>query len=297
MRLRHIEIFHAVYVSGSVNRAAKSLNVSQPTVSKVLRHAEGQLGFELFHRESGRIFPSENGKLLFQQILPVFEQINELKKYAAMLASKRIGQLRLAMTPAFSLEIIPKVIAKFARKHSDISIELEISNTYEISKAVLNQAADLGLIMEAVSAPGLSVRTIGTTRFVCVSQNSVALSPGPVSMMTLIDKPLIQLNAKSSLGQMLNTRIDKLWGWYPKTQIVAETYHLAKHLAAQGAGFAIVDKITALSGGSDGLSIRQVDDLDPININLIHRTSDPLIGYKAEFCDQIQEALSDPLLR
>ena len=53
MNLRHIEIFHAVYVNGSVSAAARALNVSQPSVSKTLRHAESLLGFVggvfLFH--------------------------------------------------------------------------------------------------------------------------------------------------------------------------------------------------------------------------------------------------------
>ncbi|WP_300535865.1 LysR family transcriptional regulator, partial [Sphingosinicella sp.] len=37
MNLRHIEIFHAVYSNGSVSAAARALNVSQPSVTKVLR--------------------------------------------------------------------------------------------------------------------------------------------------------------------------------------------------------------------------------------------------------------------
>ena len=45
MNLRHIEIFHAVYVDGSVSAAARALNVSQLSVSKMLRHAESLLGF------------------------------------------------------------------------------------------------------------------------------------------------------------------------------------------------------------------------------------------------------------
>jgi DNA-binding transcriptional LysR family regulator len=50
VRLRHIEVFQAVYSSGSVTRAAEILNVSQPSVSKVLAHAEQQLGYALFDR-------------------------------------------------------------------------------------------------------------------------------------------------------------------------------------------------------------------------------------------------------
>jgi DNA-binding transcriptional LysR family regulator len=57
MRLRHIEIFHAVYTTGSITNAAKLLYVSQPSVSKVLAHAELQLGFQLFKRAKGKLIP------------------------------------------------------------------------------------------------------------------------------------------------------------------------------------------------------------------------------------------------
>ena len=59
MRLRHIEIFHAIYTTGSITNAAKILHVSQPSVSKVLSHAEMQLGFNLFDRVKGRLIPTE----------------------------------------------------------------------------------------------------------------------------------------------------------------------------------------------------------------------------------------------
>ena len=45
MRLRHVEIFHAVLTTGSLTGAARMLNISQPAASKVLQHAEQQLGF------------------------------------------------------------------------------------------------------------------------------------------------------------------------------------------------------------------------------------------------------------
>ena len=291
MRLRHIEIFHAVYVTGSVSGAAKALNVSQPTVSKVLKHAESQLGFELFHRQKGRIFPTEKGELLFQQTLPVFEQISELRKYAAMLASTRIGQLRIAMTPAFSLEIIPKVLADFAQSHTDVSIEVETLHALEISKAVSNRAVDLGLLLEAREAPGLTIETVGMSEFVCVAPQKFKLPKGAVQTRELAEFPLIELNAKSPIGQMLSHRLNDAWGNRPENQIIAETYHLAKRLAAQGAGVAIVDKITAVSGHSEGLSVHAISDLEPIKIHLIHRSNDPLVGYRADFLELLKREI------
>ena len=58
MRLRHIEVFNAIYLSGSISAAAQLLNVSQPSLSKTLQHAEDQLGFKLFRRVRGRLLPT-----------------------------------------------------------------------------------------------------------------------------------------------------------------------------------------------------------------------------------------------
>ncbi len=292
MRLRHIEIFHAVYVTGSVSGAARALNVSQPTVSKVLRHAESQLGFELFHREKGRISPTEKGELLFEQTLPVFEQINELRKYASMLSSTRIGQLRLAMTPAFSLEVVPKVLTEFAKLHPDVSIEVETLHAFQISKAILSNSVDLGLVYEAVETPGLKVEPMGKTRFVCVSSESIIFSNTTISITDLQDQPLIELNSKSPLGQMLKNKLYEAWGKRPESQFLAETYHLAKRLAAQGAGVAIIDNITAQSGQTDGLNVFEIDDLPNIRIDLVSRNNEPLSGYKADFSRLLRKAIS-----
>ena len=68
MNLRHIEIFHCVYVNGSVSAAARALNVSQPSVSKMLRHAESLLGFQLFRRTNGGLVPTEDAHSLFAEV-------------------------------------------------------------------------------------------------------------------------------------------------------------------------------------------------------------------------------------
>ena len=55
MRLRHIEVFNAIMLTGSVSAAARLINVTQPAVSRILSHAELQLGFALFERVKGRL--------------------------------------------------------------------------------------------------------------------------------------------------------------------------------------------------------------------------------------------------
>ena len=90
MNLRHIEIFHAVYVNGSVSGAARALNVSQPSVSKMLRHAESLLGFQLFQRTNGRLVPTEDAHTLFTEVSEIQDRV-----YALREAGKAMGDAGL----------------------------------------------------------------------------------------------------------------------------------------------------------------------------------------------------------
>ena len=61
--LRQIEVFNAVMETGSVIGAAKVLNVSQPVVSRVLRHLEDQAKIRLFERAKGRLQATANARM------------------------------------------------------------------------------------------------------------------------------------------------------------------------------------------------------------------------------------------
>ena len=79
MRFRQIEVFHAIYVSGSITGASRVLHVSQPSVSKTLQHTETQLGFALFRRLKGRLVPTEEANLLFREVDDVYQRVGSLK--------------------------------------------------------------------------------------------------------------------------------------------------------------------------------------------------------------------------
>ena len=69
MRLRHIEVFHAIMQAGSVSGAAQLLHISQPAVTKVLQHAELQLGLQLFDRVRGKLVPTPEAQRSRQLLL------------------------------------------------------------------------------------------------------------------------------------------------------------------------------------------------------------------------------------
>src|SRR5688572_19708344 len=66
--LRQIEVIRAIMVAGTVNGAAKLLNVSAPGVSRTVKHAESVLGVRLFERRGGRFVQTPEAKVIFDQI-------------------------------------------------------------------------------------------------------------------------------------------------------------------------------------------------------------------------------------
>ena len=75
MRLRHIEIFQAIRQTGSISAAAQLLHVSQPAVTKVLQHAEQQLGFPLFLRVRGKLQVTPEALELEREVDKVSESL------------------------------------------------------------------------------------------------------------------------------------------------------------------------------------------------------------------------------
>ena len=251
MRLRQIEVFHAIYTSGTMTNAARLLNVSQPSISKVLAHAEQQLGYPLFERVRGKLVPTPEADRLFGLVSNVYEHVEQLRHVAENLRASDVGKIRVAATPAFGVDLLPTAVASYLDGHEDTVFEIETLHHDEISTALLESRIDIGLAFDAVMVPGLSSETLALGEFVVIAPPDLDLGPGDsVTIDALADRPFIGLSARGPLGGLLTSYIDNSDVQFRQI-VYTETYHIAKALVARGSGISIVDTITARSGGAD----------------------------------------------
>ena len=64
MNLRHMEVFRVVYHARSMSGAARTLAISQPSVSRMVRSLEDRLGYKLFRLSKGRLVPTREADRL-----------------------------------------------------------------------------------------------------------------------------------------------------------------------------------------------------------------------------------------
>jgi DNA-binding transcriptional LysR family regulator len=256
MRLRQIEVFHAIYSNGSVTNAAAKLNVSQPSVSKVLAHAEQQLGYRLFDRVKGKLIPTPEAHQLFKHVRDVYEDVDRLRHVAQNLKATSAGRIRVASTPAFGLEILPRAIATFREQHPEAVFEIETLHLDEIHHALLESRVDIGLAFDPPGHPGIQPKCLARARFlVLVPVASEFEGRASLSIDDLKGQPFIGLNGRGPLGQLLSKCLEPI-DMEPNVVAWTETYHIARALVASGAGITIADEITARSAvGGDVVSI------------------------------------------
>lgn len=292
MRLRQIEVFHAVYTSGSMTNAASSLNVSQPSVSKVLAHAEQQLGFKLFERTRGKLVPTPEAHALFKHASVVYQDLDHLRQVSKNLREAEAGRVRVASTPALGIELLPDAVASFRELHPGIVFEIETLHLDELNSALLESRVDVGLGFEPVRLPGIRQRLLTKGRFVVIAPPDDFLDDvDSVRLADIADCPFIGLNNRGPLGRLLSNYITNN---DVELDVVAwtETYHIARALVASGAGIAIVDEITARSAAGGAVRRFALEPRLGFTVSALHLDNAPLSIAAKQFIAHLQESIA-----
>ena len=289
MRLRHVEVFHAVYSSGSITAAAKILSVTQPSISKVLAHAEQDLGYALFERVRGTLIPTPEAHRLFNNVATVYQDMEQLRRLARNLRSSSASRIRIAATPALGIDLLPSAIASFMHAHGKAEFEIETLHHDEIAAALEDSRIDIGLAFDPPPRPGLVIDEIATAKFVVLASPGLRISDSDsVKLRDLGSLPFIELSSRGPLGQTL-TRQLRDSGVEFNTLVSCETYHIAKSLVAEGIGITITDEITALSAGHGDVAIWQLDPTIEFPISVVHADQHPLSVRARQFVDHLTE--------
>jgi DNA-binding transcriptional LysR family regulator len=288
MRLRHIEVFHAVYNCGSITGAAKFLNVSQPSISKVLAHAEQQLGFPLFNRHKGKIVPTREAERLIDHVNHAYRNINELRRVSKNLGSAESGVIRIAVTPALGIDIIPAAIASYLEQHPDTMFEIETLHQHQVVLALRELKIDFGIVFNPPATQGIKIDHLVTAEFVAISNSSSGLgNQSKMALEELDGKRFVNLSTLSPLGQLLETRFESS-SIQLRSVANVETCQTAKALVAHGAGMALVDEITARSSGHDSVVARYLDPPLQFEVSIMHTVSDPLSILTRRFINHLK---------
>jgi DNA-binding transcriptional LysR family regulator len=147
LSVRH-EVFMEVASSLSFSRAGEVMFISQPAISKHIKALEAFYKTTLFERKGNDIRLSPGGQVLFARLKEAKKIQNHLEFELSVLKDqlKAKGQLKLGASTTVALYIIPKILSAFHQKYPEVKISLLNRNTDTITKALIDQEIDIGIV-------------------------------------------------------------------------------------------------------------------------------------------------------
>ena len=186
MELRQLEYFREIASTGSINEAARHLNMSQPPLSYQIRQLENELNVKLFDRTSKGVTLTEAGKLLYDRSGNLLEYARSTELEVSKTGKKRI--LRIGLTPT-TVDTIMPYISQFSKKNPDVNFEVHDGITYSLYQYLLDGIIDISVARTPLRLDEVSYMKLCSEPMIAVSAPENTASS--LKLADLLHRPLI----------------------------------------------------------------------------------------------------------
>ncbi len=142
---------------GSLSAAAKSLGVSQPTLSRNIQMLEQQTKLQLFQRSTKGLTLTEAGEKLIDAAKQMEDASDLFQRQTTGLSEELEGDIRISANEIVGIYLLPPALTSFRAKHPKVHIEIEITNQ---STSLSKRDADIALRMYRPTQPDLVARRL-----------------------------------------------------------------------------------------------------------------------------------------
>ncbi|MEH6388635.1 MULTISPECIES: LysR family transcriptional regulator [Pseudomonas] len=146
MDTANLSAFLAVAASGSFSRAAESLHLTQPAISKRIAALETQLGARLFDRIGRHITLTEAGRVLKPRAEDILGVLGDTQRALSNLSSTVQGRLSLATSHHIGLHRLPPVLRQYTKRYPEVALDIHFLDSEVAHDRVMHGEVELAVI-------------------------------------------------------------------------------------------------------------------------------------------------------
>lgn len=201
----HYRSFLSVLRDRSLSGAARSLNLTQPTLARHIDALEQQLGFELFTRSQQGLAPTEAALALAPYAESIAANAAALLRAASGIGQTVEGTVRVTASEIVGAEVLPPMLGKLRRAHAGLEFELVLSNAVD---NLLRRDADIAVRMVEPVQEALVVKKLGSVSVGLYAHKSYLKRTGtPSSLKDLASHTLIGYDRETPALRALRRRL------------------------------------------------------------------------------------------
>ena len=192
IELRHLRYFVAVAKELSIGRAALTLNISQPPLTRQIQQLEEDLGATLFVRSVKGVELTDAGKTLYTEAKNILTLVDLASERTKRAAQGLIGRLDVGIFGSGMYDIIPRVLRKFRAAYPEVKIVLHPMTKGEQVEALRQRRIDIGFNRLVPRYPDIAARVVMWERlFVVVPEGHALAERSEISIAELADQPFV----------------------------------------------------------------------------------------------------------
>jgi DNA-binding transcriptional LysR family regulator len=271
MELRHLRYFVAVGRAQSFTRAAESLNMAQPPLTRQIQDFEAELGLTLIRRGTRPVQLTEAGRVLFEQAVQILERTDELRAMASRLRASQTRRFSIGFVGSALYGDLPALIRRFRALRPEVDVSLLEMTTLEQLAALKEGRIDAGFGRILFEDPAIHRQLLRNEKLVAAlwGGHRLLARPGAVALAELARETLIvypKAPRPSYADQVLSIFRERAL----KPQALHEVRELqtALGLVAAETGMCLVPvSVTRLR--RDNVEYRELDDPTAISPNIM----------------------------
>ncbi|WP_238651278.1 cidABC operon transcriptional activator CidR [Paenibacillus piscarius] len=240
MEIRQLEYFVQAARLNSFSRAAESLYITQPTISKMIRNLELELGADLFYREGKSIRLTDAGELLLVKAQNIVESFASLSSELDSLRNLKRGHIRIGLPPMVGASFFPAVIGEFHRKYPDVTIRLHEDGAKKVEDDVESGLLDIGAIVLPVDAARFHCFTFVEEKLELLVPAGHRLDGAQqVRLKELAEEEFVLFREDFALHDRIISECVKA-GFQPRVVYESSQWDLISRMVAAGMGIALL---------------------------------------------------------
>lgn len=237
MELRVLRYFLTVAREENISRAAESLFMTQPTLSRQIAELEQELGTKLFERGKRKITLTEEGILLRRRAEEIIDLEQKIESEFKQKSENLSGVVSIGAAETKAASLLPQAITNFRRKFPLVTFDIHSGIASEIKDGLDRGIIDLGLLVEPNDIDKFEMMKLGIADKcgILMSQKSHLAGKEFVTVDDLENLPVVankRQSIRSFYRNKLGEKVDKL-------NVIA-TFNLinnAVHFAQQNLGY------------------------------------------------------------
>ena len=149
--LQQLRILKAIATKKNFTRAASSLYISQPSLSKQIKILEKNLDTILINRERNNISLTESGKVFLQYSERILILCEESCRALIDLKKGDRGNLKVGASQTIGTYLMPRILALFAQNYPQIDLKVQVNSTRTIATSIIKREIDVAIVGGEIS--------------------------------------------------------------------------------------------------------------------------------------------------